>query len=150
MSATLTPHGRGLLLTAVFCPELYTPPSSLFMALTRNVPVDNDEPDLLDEPVDPDTGLPLGGYGRLDLGSLNIDNWAFTGFSEVYNWNPYVWPAATGEWGLMQGWAILDSDVIGEGFVIAVGEQPEPYQILSAGDRPPPIDVGGLAIGLYD
>lgn len=149
MSATLTPFGRHLLLAAVFTPELYTPPEGLWLAVTREVPVDNDDAAALDEPVD-DLGAALNGYGRLDLGALNIDNWAFSGFSEVYNWNPYVWTPATGPWGLIQGFAILDSDVLGEGNVVAVGEQVEPYQITIAGDAPPPIDVGGLAIGIYD
>lgn len=149
MTATLTPYGRGMLLSAVFTPELYVPPDGLWLAVTRAIPVDNDEADNLDEPVD-GSGLPLNGYSRLDLGSLNIDNWAFSGFSEVYNLNPYVWTAATGPWGLIQGYAVLDALDVGTGHVIAVGEQIEPYQIVSSGDKPPPIDVGGLAFGIYD
>lgn len=149
MTATLSPYGRGMLLQAVFCPDVYVQPSGLWLAHTRAIPISNDHADTIDEPMD-SLGAALGGYARLPLGVLSSDNWAFTGFSDVYNLNPYTWPAATGAWGLIQGWVLLDAPGLGEGNVVCAGELIEPFQINAAGDTPPPVQVGGLAVGIYD
>jgi hypothetical protein len=149
VSATLSPYGRGALLTAFFTPDIHVSPAGLWLAHTRDIPVSNDHGDTIDEPVD-DAGAALGGYARLALGDLTSDNWGFTGFAEIFNLNSYVWPAATGAWGLIQGWVLLDVPDLGEGNVIAAGELIETFQINAAGDTPPPVDVGGLAFGIYD
>ena len=150
MSATLTPWGRIQLLSAFWTPDIYVPVGGLWLAYTRNLPVDNDDATTLDEPYDLATDTPLGGYDRIFLGTLDSSNWGFTGFSEVYNLHTYTSDAATDAWGLMQGYALLDSGTLGEGNVFGVGEVIDPFQISKAGDTPPPIDVGGLALGLYD
>lgn len=140
MSGTLTPYGRGLLLQAVFQPDLYSGPAHLYLAYTRETPVSNADASQLDEPT--------SGYARADAGVVDSSSWGFTGFTEVYNINRINFAAAGANWGLMQGWALLDSPTLGVGNVVAVGTIVEPFQV-ETGDAPY-IDVAGLGIGIYD
>jgi hypothetical protein len=150
VTATLTPWGRGQILTSFFMPDIYEQPLGLWLGYTRNLPVSNDDATTIDEPYNLDTDTVLGSYERIALGALDSSNWAFTGFAEIYNLGTYAGVTASAAWGLMQGWVILDSPTLGEGHVFAVGEIIEPFQITKDGDETPPIDVGGLSFGIYD
>jgi len=139
VSGTLTSYGRQQLLLGTFIPEDFVTPSGLWVAYTTSVPVANSDGSQLDE----DSGL-----GRAPIGALSGDNWAFTGFAEIYNTNIIAFPTATADTELILGYAIVDDADPGEGNCWAVGPVIEPFQVVTGEE--PTIDVAGLAIGLYD
>lgn len=141
MSATLTPYGRALLLNAVFRHDVYVAPTGIWLAYTRAIPVAGSDGTQLDEPT---------GLVRTALPALTSAGWGLTaGFSEVYNMTAITPAAASADCGLLQGWAVVNTATIAQGDCVAVGELVLPFQ-LDAGESPPPIDIGGLAFGLYD
>lgn len=140
MSGTLTPYGRQQLLVCYFAHDTFTAPSGLWLAYTVSVPVSNDDGSSLDEPT---------GLVRTALAALTGAHWGLSGFSEIYNKDQITPAAATAAIPVLSGWALCDSAAAGSGHCIAVGELIEPFG-LDSGVAPPPTDIGGLAIGIYD
>lgn len=139
MSGTFTPYGRQLLLGAVFTPELVTVPAELWVALTSVPPVANSDGTQLDEPD------PLDGYLRVSY-PLDGGSWDSTQLGELFNTGLISFDAPTDSWPLLTGWALCSADTAGDCY--AVGTLLEPYAPTVG--VAPYIDVGGIAVGLYD
>lgn len=110
--------------------------STCWVAMTRRVPESNASGSQLDEPV----GL---NYGRVEL-PFGTANWGLTGFNEVYNLNEVLFPAPSGYWGLMMGWAVCTLETGGE--TLGVGSIQNPLRV-SVGSGPK-VKAGGLIFGL--
>ena len=137
MSGTLTVAFRSRLLRHIFMDEDLGF-IQFELALTKKVPSSNASPTQLDEPI----GM---SYARqpIALGDLN---WDMSLSGEATNSGTLYFPTATGNWGVLTGWALItDEDTP---IVAAVGSLVQPYRVLT--DIRPYLPVGGLVVGLHD
>lgn len=137
MSGTLTVAFRTRLLRHVFLSEALGF-VQLYAALTRQVPSTNASPGQLDEPV----GM---AYARVPI-ALGAANWGMALSGEAILNGLLYFPTATGNWGLMSGWALVTDE--GSPIVAAVGKLVQPYRVLT-GIRPF-LPIASLGIGLHD
>lgn len=136
MSGTVSMWARDAIVRQIFRQESII--TDCWVALTQTVPESNAVGSNLSEPV----GL---GYARINV-PLGTVNWGLTGYSEVYNLLEVTFPNPTSDWGLIQGWALLNASTGGE--TIAVGNVVNPQRVLFG--KPPTIKVGGIVFGLWD
>lgn len=138
MSATFTMYGRDLMLRAIFAPDLFTPVTTLAVALTRTVPATNAS---IEQLMEPDAEL---GYARA-VYPVSPGKWASTGFAELYNVDVITFDQVTSPWGRIAGFALLD---VPAGQCVAVGSLANPFQATSG--MIPKLDGGAVMLGLYD
>jgi hypothetical protein len=138
VSATFTMYGRMVLLLAYWNPDTFTPLDHTQICLCLDVPPSNASEDQLVEPAT------LDGYARIDY-PMDAAHWPDSGFAELYNAEAFAFPHVDDDWGLIQGWAILDP-VAGE--CLAVGGFAEPFFASLGMD--PLIEAAGITLGLYD
>lgn len=143
MGASLTADGRALMIEAFWTPDIFVAIPTLYICLTRTVPVSNAAPEDLEEPD------PLTGYDRVPY-PLDSAYWTPDGFGQIFNNDgSRFFAAPDDDWGLLQGMALITSDVIDgvTGTVVAVGNLDEPFQ--PAIGETIPVDVGDITIGLF-
>lgn len=129
---------RDKMLAAVFTPTLYTAPP-VYLALTRRVAEANTLGSQLDEP-------PLSAnYSRVryDLGS---SRWRSNGFAEYDNTLDINFPEASGNWGTVVGWAMVDASTGGN--VLASGPLGRPNKVVATTVCRVP--NGGIQFSLFD
>lgn len=85
------------------------PLGTLWLALTVAPLQASDDGDSLSELVAPS-------YTRVGIGALD-EYWTLTSHGVLSNATPVYWPAASGEWGLVTGWALCTEAT--SGLVIA-------------------------------
>lgn len=130
-------YGRTLLLRAVFTPELVVLPTTLLVALTRTVPPANAAVDQLVEPAG-------DGYARQNY-PLTGEYWAPSGFGDLYNTVKVSFPQVIASWGLLTGWALLDTV---SGQCVNTGALMEP--MATTPGMVPYVDPGALTLGIGD
>lgn len=113
------------------------------VALTRRVPTTNSAVSQLDEPVG-------NGYAR-QLIAITSANFELVNGQEIANTGLLYFPAATGSWGTLHGWALISDKstawVTGTPEVMAVGTLVKPLRVV-AGVRPF-LGPGGISFGMY-
>lgn len=135
MSATISLYLRSELLRRFF---LAGEPQDCYLALCSVVPQANATGDQLLEPV-------AGGYARA-VYETGTDRWAPSGYGEVYNTRRLVFDEAVSDWGLIAGWALVDSP--NSGLTLAVGSVLTPTFVVAG--VTPVAEVGSITAGLYD
>lgn len=139
MSATVAMKARARMVERLFV----DPPAglaNLYAALTWDVAPANAYGLMLGEPL-------LGDYARVAV-PLGSSHWASSGFGEVVNTQAIVFPMATLDWGLLQGYALLDNTNIGQGEVYVTGSLQTPFYCRAG--NVPVIAAYGITVGLYD
>ena len=138
MSSSFSMYARGLLLRAVFTPDLYVAPVALEVALTSTVPPNNAAASQLNEPTAP-------GYARQPY-ALDGTHWAPTNFGELYNTLRIQFPIVSdASWGNIAGWALIDT---GSGQCLNTGSIMGPYEAIIGSI--PYLDPGTVLLGIYD
>lgn len=139
MSGTVAPLLRGVLLDQVFrLPEgVVGPYASMWLALTSAVPPANAGGEELREPT-------RGGYSRVEV-AMGDQHWDRLATS-VTNASRIYLPVPSDEWGLVAGWALLDTAEGGS--TLATGSLIEPTQVL-AGIQPV-VEPHTLIVSLVD
>lgn len=116
--------------------------------LTHDVAAAEARYDQLDEPT-PIDGFEVG-YSRIPYGLLGSDWWLSAEEGAlVYNKYSLVTPEVTGDWGTLNGWALVTAGNLTPGFtpqVAAVGRLVQPYR-PALGDELE-MDPGTLVIAL--
>lgn len=130
-------YGRTLLLRAVFTPDAVTLPTSLKVCLTLTVPPANAVMEQLVEPP----GLV---YVRQTL-PLDAAHWAPSGFGELYNTTTVTFPQVVDSWGLLVGWALVDTVSTQ---CVSAGALKEPMATIPG--MVPYVDPGALVLGIQD
>ena len=107
--------GNGIetsVLAKVFGAVDFTPDATYYLALSQG------------DPLDDGTGLiePVNGYARVGVANT-AGEWVVAG-DTASNVNDITFPAATGDWGVLTHWAILDAssggNVIAHGTLVDV------------------------------
>lgn len=139
MTAAVGLRLRAIMLQATFAPPpgFNMPLPEGWLALTRSVPLANSTGAELDEPTE-------GSYSR-SLVQMGPEHWRQQG-GEIFNIDTIITPTPTADWGLIMGWALVDSEQFG--YTLAVGSLVEPTQILTGQQKQLP--PGTIVIGLYD
>lgn len=125
MAGRLTMWGAQQLLTTYFT-QGSVPPATFYLALVRAIPptpyMDGSE---LDEPTSVD-------YARVPIAN-DLANWSNDSQpQEISNILPQTFTTATEDWGRINYWALTDSQVDGNNFI--VGDLENPVMIM-AGDQ---------------
>lgn len=139
MSSTVGMKLRAKALERVFL----DPPADLpqlYCALTWDVAPVNAFGLMLGEPM-------LGDYDRVAV-PLGPTHWRSSGFGEVVNSQLIQFPMATVDWGLLQGWALLDDPDIMQGETYATGSLQTPFYCRAG--MIPTVYYSGIVIGIYD
>jgi hypothetical protein len=137
MSATFTPYGRTLMGASLFAPAAWKSIPLMNIALTVVVPSPNDSIAQLVEPVG-------GGYAQCAY-ATDPGRWTVSDNCEYWNTYTTTFAVATGDWGVINGFALLDTP---RGQVIAVGALDTPYRVLPG--MIPKIGPGAICLGIYD
>lgn len=138
MPNTMTMYTRDLGIRALFTPNDVVKLSSLEVALTRAIAVNNADLSQIVEPTDER-------YERQPYG-LGPSYWAPTGFGTLYSTQLVEWQMVLEDtWGLIAGWVLIDpvgSQVINTGSIL------RPFE-ASTGITPrlPP---GSMIVGFTD
>lgn len=137
MSGTLTTGFRRRILDYIFR-DVPLGFDELDVALTLRVPSANAAVSQLNEPV----GM---SYARARI-ALASPNWLTTAGGEMANAGLLYFPTATGNWGVINGWAWVSVEA--SPIVLAVGTIVQPYR-TDAGKRLM-IGVQQMSVALYD
>lgn len=132
----LTLYGRQLLLDAMFAPDSYVAPS-IYFGLTLDIPVDNADGSVLNEPW-------VGGYARPQY-HFGSSYWTPSGFGEIYNAEQISFAVPTADWGTLWSLVIVDSPWQGQGNVVYIGELTDPFDPDDG--TAPIVDIGDIVIG---
>lgn len=136
MSGTVSMWAREAIVRHIFRGET-TLLTTCYVALTLAVPESNAPGSNLVEPG--------AGYARVQV-PFGTANWELTGYGEVTNAADVVFPNPTANWGLMQGYALVNALTGGE--TIAVGSLVNPQRVDFS--KPPIVRAGGIIFGLFD
>lgn len=139
----ISEYFAGELLKLAFNKDTYAPVYNRFeVAGCLEVPTLNADTSQVLEPV----GL---GYTRPTV-LFNTANWTVANYREVYNAADITFPAATGFWGTLEGYALFtshSSNTITKQMV-AVGRFTVPLRVTT--DIQPVIPAGTMLFGIYD
>lgn len=119
----ITNYGAALAARAYLGKSL-TIPATVYVAVTTTSPNATSTGVGLTEP----TG---GSYSRVAV-TNNTTNFSFDNYNAVYNTNDIVFPVATGFWGRLGYWALVDAATAGN--VLAYGTL-NPVATVVSGDR---------------
>lgn len=130
-------YGRSQLLYSLFARDQANYPPYLWLALSGIVPMAGDSGIHLDEPTDP-------AYGRIRTATTSAW-WAPSGSGTLANAQVLSFASPTVDWGLIAGWALVDS-ASGGGNLYVVGELTTPARVVAGPDAAVVIDIGALQI----
>ena len=137
MTTSITMFGREQLLRAYLTPDIFVPPTGLEVALTLTIAPRNASADQLNEPTAPE-------YARQPY-PMDGAHWAPTGFGELYNTTLVTFPQVANLWGMLAGWALVET---GSGQCIETGSIMSPYAPTQG--MIPKMEPGTITIGIYD
>lgn len=123
--AGLSIYGRAQMLNAVYRRDLFDSAANWWIALTTIVPMAGDTGAHLAEPADP-------AYVRQPYGHTSA-YWDSSGLGTIGNSQLIVYPPPTVDWGMITGWAMVDS-VSGDGNLWLVGELLTPARVIAGPD----------------
>ncbi len=137
MPSAISLHFREQILRRVFLQQAISP--NAYLALTRTVPEANSTGTRLNEPPG------NFGYSRKSY-ALGIGRWEIGSYSDVRNTQEISFGTPTGDWGLIQGWALTTAAT--GGLLIASGSVVLPER-LGFG-TPVTVKAGSLRFSLGD
>ena len=111
---SFTTWGRSVMVNAVFRPETASALGTLWMALTRQVPVSTDTGDTV---IEPDASS----YERSPYG-VGTYYWNLSGPGLLLNARTVDWRSPDDDWGQVTGWALCTEST--SGMVLAFGALP--------------------------
>jgi hypothetical protein len=131
-------YGKRQMVAAVYTPELFAIPDTMWVALTTSVPSQGATGSDLLEPTDPV-------YQRVAYGR-GQDNWTFTGTGELINDKEIVFPVPDVDWGVISGWALCTESTSGQ--TINVGALVTPKRVTGGTNVHVTIGVGAIKVAL--
>jgi len=135
--AGLTLYGRSQALKALLARDLFDSVSGWWIALSLVVPSPGDAGIHLVEPDDP-------AYARQSYG-FDSSYWGESGLGNFGNLQSVTFPPPSTDWGIVNGWAIVDS-ASGDGHLWIAGEIVSPQRVVSGPDAAVVVDVGALQV----
>ena len=133
----LSIYGRQQMMLAFWVPDVFTSPAHLYLALCAVPPFAGDDGSTI---VEPGAGI---GYARKPYG-VGSSWWSSTTDGMVVNAQTVVFGPPTGDWGVLQGWALCTESSGGE--IVALGEMSTPYRVIAGPDGSVTVAAGSLTL----
>jgi hypothetical protein len=120
-------HTESGVLTHLFRTGTYAKPTTIAIALTTNIPDDTQQGFDINEVAN------AGAYARVNVGAPADADWDFMDqvntSGHMSNTAAITFTAASANWGMVSGVAIIDNSTYGQGAVLFHGPLPSPRDI---------------------
>jgi hypothetical protein len=135
--AGLSIYGRAQMLNAVFRRDVFDDAADWWLALTTIVPMAGDTGAHLAEPTDV-------AYARQPYGNTAA-YWDASGLGTIGNSQALTYPVPTVDWGVVNGWALVDS-ADGDGNLWLIGELVTPARVIAGPDAAVVVEAYALQL----